>query len=124
MKIGNVCIAVVALLAGAAAGYCVGRYVTPSSAPAEVRDEKPRHSQRAGVGNDAEKKILRERVAAQEYACREAIRLGERKQSANCEAYPPTEGRCRRRSLEWCRKAPCAAKRKVVLVVFNLKTHG
>ena len=31
---------------------------------------------------------------------------------ANCEAYPPTEGRCRRRSLELCRKAPCAAKRK------------
>ena len=25
---------------------------------------------------------------------------------ANCEEYPPTEGRCRRQSLEWCRKAP------------------
>ena len=25
---------------------------------------------------------------------------------ANCETYPPTEGRCRRQSLEWCRKAP------------------
>ena len=24
----------------------------------------------------------------------------------NCETYPPTEGRCRRQSLEWCRKAP------------------
>ena len=23
---------------------------------------------------------------------------------ANCEEYPPTEGRCRRQSLEWCRK--------------------
>lgn len=71
MKIGNICIAVVALLAGAAAGYCVGRYVTPSPAPAEVRDEKPRHSQRAGVGNDAEKKILRERIAAQDARIRE-----------------------------------------------------
>ena len=25
---------------------------------------------------------------------------------ANCEEYPPTEGRCHRQSLEWCRKAP------------------
>ena len=25
---------------------------------------------------------------------------------ANCEEYLPTEGRCRRQSLEWCLKAP------------------
>ena len=24
---------------------------------------------------------------------------------ANYEVYPPTEGRCRRQSIEWCRKA-------------------
>ena len=71
MKIGNICILVAALIAGAAAGYCVGRYVTPSPAPAEPSDEKPRQSQRAGVGNDAEKKILRERVAAQDARIRE-----------------------------------------------------
>ena len=29
-----------------------------------------------------------------------------RAQSANPEGYPPTEGRCRRQSLEWCRKGP------------------
>ena len=71
MKIGNICILVAALIAGAAAGYCVGRYVTPSPEPAEPSDEKPRQSQRAGVGNDAEKKILRERVAAQDARIRE-----------------------------------------------------
>jgi len=92
MKIGNVCIAVVALLAGAAAGYCVGRYVTPSSAPAEVRDEKPRHSQRAGVGNDAEKKILRERVAAQDARIRELETQG-RPEEGPGEKQPATAAR-------------------------------
>ena len=24
---------------------------------------------------------------------------------ANCEVYPPTDGRCRRQSIEWCSKA-------------------
>ena len=38
-------------------------------------------------------------------ARREAIGLAERV-SANPEGYPPTEGRCRRQSLEWCRKGP------------------
>ena len=31
---------------------------------------------------------------------------------ANYEVYPPTEGRCRRQSLEWCRKAPRVASDK------------
>ena len=31
---------------------------------------------------------------------------------ANYEVYPPTEGRCRMQSLEWCRKAPRVASDK------------
>ena len=92
MKIGNVCIAVVALLAGAAAGYCVGRYAMPSPASAEVSDGKPRHSQRAAAGDDTEKKILRERVAAQDARIRELETQG-RPEEGPGEKQPATAAR-------------------------------
>ena len=54
---------------------------------------------------------------SRKFACDEVVRLTDERDApaakrsgrvseANCVAYPSTEGRCRRQSQEWCRKAP------------------
>ena len=40
------------------------------------------------------------------------------------EAYPPTEGRCRRQSLEWRRNAPCRRKEKLFWLFSISKRTG